>query len=93
MKTLEAFCKAQGYQGGTIWQCLEAIGRYRESGETLNATVYAWGKRDGIAAREGGCIANYAVPHNSWDLSDNKHCTMSYLAGLNEGLLISHRLK
>lgn len=83
MKTLEAWCKAKGYQGGTIWQMLEDV---RRSAETLipeNNGPYSWGVREAIALRHGDNIMNYPVPVNSFvhDRSESV-AIMEYLCGL-----------
>lgn len=86
IKVLEAYCKAKGYSGGTIWQVLEDCSALSE---TINRTIdpYMWGVREGMALRHGSFLGDYPIPINSWDSKDNQECTLAYIAGVEAGIM------
>jgi hypothetical protein len=89
IKALEAYCKAKGYRGGTIFQALEECSLLNPK---INRSTdpYKWGVREGMARRHGDFLGNYPVPVNSWVCISEEHrgdCTIEYIAGLNDGLL------
>lgn len=86
MKTLEAFCKARGYQGGHIFMMLEEISKLDIN---TNSTPYKWGVREAKALRYGWNIASYNVPVNSWE--DNQS-TLEYIRGLHDTLEAEFKL-
>lgn len=78
MKTLEAWCKSQGYSGGTIWQCLEACGHIEPMRDCHKlATDWVTHSR---AMGESPTIFSAYVPYNSF--SDPQTQVPSYIKGL-----------
>jgi hypothetical protein len=90
IKTLESWCRAKGYQGGTIFMMLEDIEAQSRNGQVdKQSDCYRWGVREANGFEHGHNVASYSVPVNSW--CDNaadirSRCTIEYLCGLNDTL-------
>lgn len=85
IKVLEAYCKAKGYQGATIWQVLEDCSIFNPTIDR-KSDPYKWGYREGQAQSHGSFLGDYPVPVNSWSPTNNES-TLEYLAGINAGML------
>lgn len=77
-KTLEAFLRARGYQGGHIFIMLEELNTLPIK---IGTDPYKWGCRDAERFEHGSNIASYPVPVNSWEDSDS---CLEYIKGLND---------